>query len=308
MFQKIEFDAPKDDFATPLHLDVMVICGLLGSLIDIKLLVETFYNDNIFLIPDKDATIVCEVNTITKQVDSKVILPTEKKNVTKILRKEFPLQKDVIRIRYNPYSKKTKETKKKGDNTFYNCVTLEFVKTTSNISCKIFPNGKVHIAGCRSPEVASMVVENIYMFLKTYAPNCILNKEYYELSNFRIVMLKTSFKFKAIFDLEETRNKIISKSDGNWRVAGYEPNKFSGLKIERLTQKDKVTILIFRTGSTTIAGKTVTDINEAYSAIFTLLKRHKNEISEEPEEAPIENKRDAYVSWLESMTQKLTIS
>lgn len=300
MFDTIDLSnlTTKDGFAGGLKLDVFVVCGSLGSLIDIKVLIETLYDDNIALVPDKDATIVCEVNTLTDECDSKVIIPTEKKNVTKILRKEFPLPSNTIRIRYNPHSKKTKETKKKGDNTFYNCATIEFIKDTSNISCKVFPNGKLHIAGCRTAETANRVINEIKDFIMKYAPDCIRNKDYYELTNFRIVMIKTSFKFRAIFDLETTRNVLANGSfrQGSWRVAGYEPNKFSGLKIEHISDNDKATILIFRTGSATIAAKTVAQLNDAYVAITTLLRHHRSQISEDPSD-PLPTTRKAVLEW-----------
>lgn len=309
MFGKIDLRnlVTKDNLASPLKLDVFVVCGSLTSMIDVKLMVETLYNDNISLIFDKDATIVCEVNTDTNDTVSRILVPTEKKNVTKILRKEFPLAKDVVRVKYNPHGKKTKDTKKKGDNTFYNCATLEFVMDASNISCKVFTNGKVHIAGCRTTDTATKVVEQIRDFILKYTPNAIRNRDYYELSNFRIVMLKSSFKFKAFFDLEALGNTIAKSRDsvGHWGISKYEPNKFSGLKIERFLNGDKSTILIFRTGSATIAAKTLEQLNDSYIAITNLVRNNKSDFAIDADESP--KQRPICEEWISKSMEKLEL-
>ena len=290
MFGKIDLSklVTKDGLASPLKLDVFVVCGSLTSHIDIKNMVDTLSghteNDSVSLSFEKDATIVCETSLITGETSSRVLLPTEKKNVTKILRKDYPLGKDVVRIKYCPNSKKTKDTKKKGDNTFYNCATIEMLMDTSNISCKVFTNGKLHIAGCRTTETSTKVIETIRDFIPKYAPNAIRNKEYYGVSNVRIVMLKTSFKFRATFDLESLGNIVRDyntheepNSRGSWGMTKYEPNKFSGLKIERLLERERSTILIFRTGSATIAAKTVEQLVDSYKAISTLIQRNRDD-------------------------------
>jgi TATA-box binding protein (TBP) (component of TFIID and TFIIIB) len=174
---------------------------------------------------------------------------------------------------------------------------------TSNISAKVFTNGKLHIAGCRTPETATKVVEQIRDFIAKYTPDAIKNKELYELSGFRIVMLKTSFKFNLTFDLE-TFSEIEYTNDevGRW-VTNYEPNKFTGLKIFRFIKKERATILIFRTGSATIAAKTVEQLVDAYNAITLLVRNNKEEIAMEHE--PLQEQRRPIA--LEYLMRKMNI-
>lgn len=291
MIQEVDLSSlvTKDGLASPLRLNVCVLCGSLGSSIDVSMLVTAF--DSSFDTVGQDETVVCETNLVTGEVESKVMAPTDKKTVTKILRKEYPLGVDVMRVRFNPHSKKSKEKKKKGEDSFYNCATLETIVDGSNISCKVFPNGNIQVAGCKTIGVANKVPIVVRNFISKYCPTAIRDTDGYVLRDLRVVMLKTSFKFNRVFDLEELKNGLLgSQCDetGRWKSVIYEPGTFPGLNIKRVANgsKDQTTIIIFRQGNAAITGaKTVAQLCNAYLAITEFVRRNQGSCCEDSDDS-----------------------
>jgi len=237
---------------TPLKLNVCVICGSFGSLINIKKLVDDLTSTSdegdtrreASLLCTDETTVVIDINMTSGKKDIMIMEPTEKNSVTKIIKKEYPLQSKTIRIRYKPNCKKSKLKKKKGEDAFYNCVNIEFIVDSSNISAKLFPNGKLQVAGCKNVSVCNRVPQIIFNFVNKYGNDAIINPELFSIKEFRIVMLKTSFKFNCgSLNLEVLKDKInqhnVRTEKGEWRNAVYEPGTFPGLNAKHWQTETK---------------------------------------------------------------------
>lgn len=307
--QEIASIYDEEGFTTPLRLAVCVLDGSLSSLIDIRTMMSNLYGSPMEGIFDPDVTIVVDIDEITEEKDTYSIVPTDKKTVTKLLKKELAIKSQTLRFRYKPLSKKSNIKKKKGEDAFYNCVNLDFILDLCNISTKIFPNGKVQIAGCRNLEIANKVIVKIYDTIQKYAKEAIRNPGTYEIGKFKVGMFNTNFRFSQSFYLEELKNKInqhnvMNDPDGKWRNAGYDPSVYPGVNAKYWSQetKDKyleklksgkkipkklngqTSILVFREGNVIITGaKTVGDLREAYFAIVGIVKTYKEEIVQEPD-------------------------
>lgn len=318
--------------ATPLKLNVCVICGSFGSNMNIKDFVDNLIDSedlNEFE-DDPDATILIDVEKDLKNI--KIIVPTEKYTVAKIIKKEYPLQPNTIRIRYKPNCKKSKIKKKKGEDAFYNCINVEFIvssekKTPSNISAKLFPNGKVQVAGCKDLSVCNVVPQILFDFVSKYGKESIINPEIFKIQDFRIVMLKTSFKFICgELNLEALKDKInqhnVRTDTGLWRNAVYEPGTFPGLNAkhwqlctkEKHTDKIKSgknvgkkidgqsTVIVFRQGNASITGaKTVEELSSAYHDIIDIVQKYRDEVIEVVDDS------DSDDETLESMVGRLSL-
>lgn len=294
---------------TPLKLNVCVICGSFGSLIDIKKFVDDLASTSLLLCTD-ETTVVIDINMTSGKKDIMIMEPTEKNSVTKIIKKEYPLQSKTIRIRYKPNCKKSKLKKKKGEDAFYNCVNIEFIVDSSNISAKLFPNGKLQVAGCKNVSVCNRVPQIIFNFVNKYGNDAIINPELFSIKEFRIVMLKTSFKFNCgSLNLEVLKDKInqhnVRTEKGEWRNAVYEPGTFPGLNAKHWQTEtkekhiDKIksgknigkkiegqsTVIVFRQGNASITGaKTVNELSAAYHSIIDIVHKYHDEIVEDAED------------------------
>ena len=303
---------------TPLKLNVCVICGSFGSLIDIKKLVDDLTSTSdegdtrreASLLCTDETTVVIDINMTSGKKDIMIMEPTEKNSVTKIIKKEYPLQSKTIRIRYKPNCKKSKLKKKKGEDAFYNCVNIEFIVDSSNISAKLFPNGKLQVAGCKNVSVCNRVPQIIFNFVNKYGNGAIINPELFSIKEFRIVMLKTSFKFNCgSLNLEVLKDKInqhnVRTEKGEWRNAVYEPGTFPGLNAKHWQSEtkekhiDKIksgknigkkiegqsTVIVFRQGNASITGaKTVNELSAAYHSIIDIVHKYHDEIVEEDDD------------------------
>ena len=293
---------------TPLKLNVCVICGSFGSLINIKKLVDDLSSEDLSSSDDPDVTVVIDTNMKSGKKDVMIISPTEKYSVAKIIKREYPLQPKTIRIRYKPNCKKSKLKKKKGEDAFYNCVNIEFAvdydtEERSNISAKLFPNGKLQVAGCKNVSVCNRVPQIIFNFVNKYGKDAIINPELFSIKEFRIVMLKTSFKFNCGLNLEILKDKInqhnVRNEAGEWRNAVYEPGTFPGLNAKHWQSEtkekfiDKIksgknigkkidgqsTVIVFRQGNASITGaKTVNELSAAYHSIIDIVHKYYDEI------------------------------
>ena len=320
---------------TPLVLNVCVICGSFGSLINIKKLVDDLLtsddtSDDLLTSDDTsdDRTILVDINMTTGKKEIVIVTPTDKKSAVKIIKKEYPIKPKTIRIRYKPNCKKSKQKKKKGEDAFYNCINIEFVVDSgselrsganlrpsvapelrlgcerSNISAKLFPNGNLQVAGCKNVSVCNRVPQIIFNFINKYGKDSIINPELFSIKEFRIVMLKTSFKFNCgALNLEILKDKInqhnVRTETGEWRNAVYEPGTFPGLNAKHWQPEtkekyiDKIksgknfgkkiegqsTVIVFRQGNASITGaKTVNELSAAYHSIIDIVHKYYDEV------------------------------
>lgn len=257
-----------DNIASELVVAVMTVCGSLGSPIDL-LEIFDYYMD-----------VGCE---------------------------SFELS-------YVPNSKKSKGDKNKA---FYNCLNVTFYykdiySVESKIAAKVFPNGSIQLPGCKTIDTVHKAPEIIFNFIRDIAKECkqkkpeadvIKNIETFGLTNVRIVMINSNFSFEKGILQERLKalinsNKFEGKDNPNhqWRMASFQPEKYSGVNIRYLTNvcrkqiaslyqegkpiplklEGQVSIFVFRSGKGTITGaKTTKDLLEAYNAINTLVRNNK---------------------------------
>lgn len=220
-------------------------------------------------------------------------------------------------LSYVPNSKKSNYTKNKA---FYNCLNVYFYykdinQVESKIAAKIFPNGSIQLPGCKTIDAVHKVPIILYNFVKNIANECKLKKpeinvikniDNFILNNVRIVMINSNFSFKKGI-LQERLKTIINdnKYDGSdnkdkvWRIASFQPEKYSGLNIRYMTKKcrnivklnnndniklplkidGQVSVFIFRSGKGTITGaKNTKDLLETYKTITELVRKNKDSV------------------------------
>ena len=245
--------------------------------------------------------------------DVEIIGDEEDKQKRYIIKKKAAtiLEKHLISIHYKPDSKKTKNKKANAQDSFYNQATLEFKvfdKEThqedhpdsnsecqpSNISSKIFPNGQVHIAGCRTRRTINIAIVSIYSLLKALHKKFdILTVKEDEICspiltdptvfNVSISMINSNFSFGFDIKQETLKNILNNEYDlkspnGKISLATFDPSNYPGINAKYringlpMTTKKKdgqtVTLLIFRSGNVIITGgKNIHDIIKAYNYI-----------------------------------------
>jgi TATA-box binding protein (TBP) (component of TFIID and TFIIIB) len=204
---------------------------------------------------------------------------------------------------YKPNSKKSKKVKKRGEDSFYNSLQVESKISGNNVSCKIFPNGKLHIAGCKTIEMCHRVLLVLRNFVYEYKES-IKSLPLFVLTDEKFGMINSQFKFKTNINqtvLKDIINENTWIDNGNWRFATYQPSKYHGInakfwtketadkwrKWNELPEKDRVpkkipkkvpgqvAVLIFRSGITIITGaKNEKEIKEAYDCITSLVRNN----------------------------------
>lgn len=212
---------------------------------------------------------------------------------------------DFFDLSYVPNSKKTKEK------AFYNCLSITFYIDGSKISAKIFPNGSIQIPGCKNLGIINKSSELIREFIIVMSKRCgidniIKEPEKFMIRDLRMVIIISNFAFKYQV-LQEKLKDIINKNrfegiinDINvWRIASFQPEKYSGVNIKYLTEKcrnlnkdkyinkDKmpikingqISIFIFKSGKGTITGaKDSHELLEAYIAITSLVRKYSDQV------------------------------
>ena len=275
----------KDDFASDLKISVFVVCASLNSLINLKVLLDMYHDDN-------DGS---------------------------------------FKLEYNSKSKKSKKPKKKGEDSFYNSLKITTQIKGNNVSGKIFPNGNLQIAGCKSIEMCHRVPLLIKEFIYDYFP-CIKTPSMYKLTNAKIGMINSQFKFGN--DINQNILKdVINRNNwenGNWRFATYQPSKYPGINAkywsdlavnnyktwlanqleEQKKAKEKgleftmknypkkvdgqVAVFIFRSGNTIITGaKTIGDIKNAYDCLVKLVRDNPECLKNRKSESDSESDSDS---------------
>ena len=255
-----------------------------------------------------------------------------KLSVSKILKKNHKISEDIVRVSFKPNSKKSKNKKKKGEDSFYNSLKMEFKEGDSNISAKIFPNGEIHITGSRNIQNANIVPLRIYDFVKQFMKN---NKEI-KLKDVRLAMLNTNFEFSTNISQEILKDKINQEysvlNGGDWRKAVFQPSIYAGVnaqhwlpetkekwldvlktgnhgyklanprKIGKIEKKKMVpkkvngqtAVLIFRSGKAIITGaKTTKQLKMAYDSIVNIVRKYKDTIMYEDDSSDSDSDSDS---------------
>jgi len=204
-------------------------------------------------------------------------------------------------IKYDPF-----ETK-----FFGNCLLVGFshideTNTVSKISAKIFCNGKIQIAGCKTINAVNEVPDIIEDFVEVCALNSIKNLSNFGILNNSISMINSNFKFKNsnLFINQQKIKDVINNNrfdgkTGEWRLAIFQPGKYHGVNIKYWTPEARlkmssniiknkkipkkisgqISVFVFRSGSITITGsKNIVDLVSTHKAITKIIENNYDEI------------------------------
>lgn len=283
--KKYEVIPPKGlSVATPLKVSVLTVCASFGSSIDLKAFHAFVSSNNIdfkdFNTPEAEFVVELDPSTETLQ--------------------------------YDPHAKKSQKKTKKGSENFYNSFTIKFHLTPkkkgcqkSNLALKLFPNGKLQLAGSRDIECAYYAPLFIYNLILKFCPHCIETPGTFQITNGRVVMINSNFDLGRIIHQEKLKDILEENKAtiGNlsalqpWRTALFQPCKYPGINakflssdaIEQYKNSSKlpkkpngqVSVLIFRSGCVIITGaKTPTQLAEAYSSLLKIIFTHYQEVTE----------------------------
>ena len=201
---------------------------------------------------------------------------------------------EYLKVKYEPGSKKSKEKKEKGTDSFYNSfsIKLSFVDRQatpmvfSNVNIFIFPNGKVKLAGIRTTNTINVVINSLIEII-TEVETVVENVETFAAENIKVQMICSDFEIKPVKEnpdgwcirQEDLKNILVQ----NKYCATFSSlSRYPGikLKIPSVIDKDKdVSILIFRSGSIIITGaKYAEDISRAYPFIINKIIENKDSL------------------------------
>jgi TATA-box binding protein (TBP) (component of TFIID and TFIIIB) len=237
----------EDDFVSPLTMSVCVICGTLSSKIDLASITNQYLSDE-EIKEKKDEKIILDIDLINNRLhrryrdymyDEDHTGEKEKhEDDIKLKKNKIDIKtfnKTTIRLTSKLSSKKTKAKKKKGEDVFHNSLQMEFIAGVSRINAKVFPNGKIQIAGCRNIRDGNEAPRVVYDFINKCGNFAILDNSTFALKDVRIVMLNTKFKFSTCLWREKLKNVINENSvlnGGSWRKAIFQPNIYRGVNAQ----------------------------------------------------------------------------
>ncbi len=193
---------------------------------------------------------------------------------------------------------------------FYNCLTVTFYINKIKISAKVFPNGSIQIPGCVNYDIIHKSSHMIHKFISVMAERCegtvINDLNNFSVQNIRIVNIISNFTFNYPIIQERLKNIInqnrfegIINDTNVWRIASFQPEKYSGINIkyftlklrkqysEKFLKKEKIpskldgqiSIFVFKSGKGTITGsKNTEELLEAYLAITNVLRINQDEL------------------------------
>ena len=216
-----------------------------------------------------------------------------KKNVVK--KKQLNIKKTMVIKCIPEYQNKFKSTNKNSKKSFYNQLTLIIkVKDGITMHIKLFNNGAIQIAGCKSFDDCNIALNKLINKLKkTYV---IMDKDNninemsfttlednkkLELINLQVDMINSNFSINYLINRETLFNLLQDKYINQKKdfTVTYDPSSHAGVIIKCNITKDElniVSIFIFQTGKIIITGaKKMMYIIETYNFIHEFLQKNK---------------------------------
>jgi len=190
----------------------------------------------------------------------------------------------------------------KNNGKFYNSAIFNWktkYQTKLIVSVKIFPNGKVQIAGVNTIMSCAYIIRKIMNKLKKF------NLDYAEkepkITGLSIAMINSDFKIKNALNLINlckvlTENTI--NNGGNIATIIYQPVKYPAINLKLVTDaklqeynkhlytfsskkkfKGTISVLIFRSGSIIVTGgNDISEYSEIYSYMLNLFENNLSKI------------------------------
>lgn len=179
-----------------------------------------------------------------------------------------------------------KKKKKRKENNFYNSITIEIMGCSDkSINFKIFKNGGVQAAGCKSMVDGDRAIQTL---VNTLNPKYVT--EPIRITDLKINLINVNFKLKFCVNREKLHKILLEECI----PCAYEKCKHAGVKIEFVPENKEspISIFIFESGSIVITGsKNEQHILSGYNYITNLIKTHRESIFKIPYETLLENAR-----------------
>ena len=182
----------------------------------------------------------------------------------------------------------------KNNGKFYNSLIFNWhtkYQYKTVVSVKIFPNGKVQIAGLANIKSCAYIMRKVLYKCRDYFKD----KESAKIDNVKIAMINSDFKLSNALNLTnlcEILSENSVETNGNLLSIVYQPIKYPAINSKFICNKylesynnhvykyamkkkfDKtISILIFRSGSIIITGgNDINDYFEVYNYILNLIK------------------------------------
>jgi TATA-box binding protein (TBP) (component of TFIID and TFIIIB) len=181
----------------------------------------------------------------------------------------------------------------KNNGKFYNSLIFNWhtkYQYKTVVSVKIFPNGKVQVAGLSNIKSCAYIIRKVYRKCEDYFET----PETATISDVRIAMINSDFKINNIINLtqlcEELSHNSV-QSGGNYLSIVYQPIKYPAVNCKFICNRnllkyyehiykhsykkkftDTVSILIFRSGSIIITGgNNIDDYLNIYQILLTTI-------------------------------------
>ena len=221
----------------------------------------------------------------TKRILEKTFLMDKKQ----IKKKQSNIKKTMIIKCIPEYQNKFKSTNKNINKSFYNQLTLIIkVKEDVTMHIKLFNNGAIQIAGCKSFDDCNIALNKLINKLsKSYIYfddneelieinfMTYLNDNKLKLLKLQVDMINSNFSVNYLINRENLYN-LLNSNKINCR---YDPSSHAGVNIKYDTIQDRtniVSIFVFQTGKIIITGaKKLIYIMSAYNFIHEFLQKNK---------------------------------
>lgn len=180
----------------------------------------------------------------------------------------------------------------KNSGKFYNCYIFNWhtkYQYKTVVSVKIFPNGKVQIAGLSNIKSCAYIIRKVCNKCSPYSDSKII------ITDTKIAMINSDFKLVKSINLTKFCDilyKFSIQQSGNFLSVVYQPIKYPAINCKFICDnyledfnnhiykfghkkkfKDKLSILIFRSGSIIITGgNNIEDYLIAYNYLLDLIK------------------------------------
>jgi TATA-box binding protein (TBP) (component of TFIID and TFIIIB) len=188
----------------------------------------------------------------------------------------------------------------KNNGKFYNSLIFNWHTKYQNktiVSVKIFPNGKVQIAGLSNIKSCAYIIRKVNNKCSDYYEN----KKEAKITNVKIAMINSDFKISETLNLTNFCDLLSNysvQSNGNFLSIVYQPIKYPAINTKFICNRylenyfehiykhslkkkfDKsISILIFRSGSIIITGgNDIADYLDVFKYIINIIKLNNNKL------------------------------
>lgn len=182
-----------------------------------------------------------------------------------------------------PQPSPSKKAKQKGNEDFYNQITMSFNDGTSTKSIKVFNNLTLHVTGCKAPSEARVVATLAWDLLCLVYPMVA-----HAMYTHNIQMLNATCESNYSFSMRNMHARLKQHMYVNYDpLENQYPGAIAKFPVPSTSSADEpehtVTIMLFASGNVAFSGKSLRHISLAYAFLLEFLEAEKAHIqSKEP--------------------------